>query len=907
MIPHIPNQRQSKTNVTKPFNELVSYIEENKGQEKQHPLSTDFENILNYATAPQDKATNEEKCIAIRTHGIADLSTAATEMNAVSARNTRCKDPAFHLILSWPEHEHPEHSAIFDAAEHAIKSLGLADHQYILAVHANTDNTHCHIAVNRIHPTTYRSHNIEWAKKTLHLAARESELKHNWTHDNGIYIVEVDAHNKKRITINPDHANSVSNALPHAHQDSDRETALPPWHDPDSLESWLKTDVSRALKRALPKLRDWNALHAWLAKHDIKLTDTGGGGMRLHAASTDTGEVLDLPASKGLRILKRSTLETRWGTYTAGATEPNPYIRSFPSDRTELTETGETAANKITPCIVPDLSHLTQSQLTKGINHVLKTAHDRGIPPNPAKQLLHAEPDRSIPPTHRRGSLHELSPGSLDGDGHNSEMLLPDSLRLHLGDGQPRQDPSLRRPGSSQESSRRSLTRDNSKREERREQRAAARADLRQRFSQYQRYVREGDADHWNSTKANQAVRNQAIKTIREETRAAKTEARKNQALNPAARLHVILAIDIESTRRKLQAEAHYQAKALALQATHQPPLGWREWLHEQANLGDQAALSALRGIVYQAQRDAKYSSEKGADIEEEKQEDNEEYRARKYRQLMARLLEEEKKEIAIRSANRNAMRPYEVDALLARYTGIQYRVTGNGNIEYSDRDGEHLFTDRGNRVTFDRARVTDEEIRLALVHAQQKYGKQITLTGDDPTFAARMARLADDMNITILNPELQLAIANHRDAKSLHITQATIITPTPIAPAIDTAHQEPAMQESEQNLNEQTPVEDTPEQRLRAMVLSIDPRATFIVPDPSDSQKSYTGPVAATLNSTDNSTTGFAQHIGRSTYALHPAPAPAHPTDTTLEVQYRNSQPVVTNVGLQKGKGRNE
>ena len=60
--------------------------------------------------------------------------------------------------------------------------------------------------------------------------------------------------------------------------------------------------------------------------------------------------------------------------------------------------------------------------------------------------------------------------------------------------------------------------------------------------------------------------------------------------------------------------------------------------------------------------------------------------------------------------------------------------------------------------------RVTDEEIRLALAHAEQKFGGRITLTGDDPAFTERMARLADDMGITVLNPELQPIIAAHRD-----------------------------------------------------------------------------------------------------------------------------------------------
>ena len=52
-------------------------------------------------------------------------------------------------------------------------------------MHGNTDNRHCHVAVSRIHPITFKSRNIEWAHKTLHYAARQSEIKHGWTVDNG--------------------------------------------------------------------------------------------------------------------------------------------------------------------------------------------------------------------------------------------------------------------------------------------------------------------------------------------------------------------------------------------------------------------------------------------------------------------------------------------------------------------------------------------------------------------------------------------------------------------------------------------------------------------------------------------------------------------------------------------------
>jgi hypothetical protein len=825
MLPIIPDQRKSSVTISKQFNDLVAYCQNSQQTEKLFAVtqSQKFGDILNYTTQQHDRRSNVEKCIAVRTHGVLDISTATMEMNAVAAKNTRCKAPAFHFVLTWPEHEYPDPADIFDAAEHAIKTLKLAEHQYVLAVHIDTDNIHCHVAVNRIHPKTFKSRNIEWAKKTLHLAARQSELKHGWTNDNGIYIVETSANGQKSIVLNSNIANAFNAKQGHAHSHEAKTNTLPTWHDPESLSAWIKTDVSRALKQALPMLHDWNALHDWLARYKIKLTDTGGGGMRIYATSSLTGEVVDLPASKGLRILKRAELEARWGKFAQGAVEPSRYIPSSASDRMELGET------------------------------------------NDGDDTLRTLPDKSISTSHRRVSLDELE-----------------------------SSPSI-------------LNRDDAIRETRKNQRAATRVDLRSRFVQYQRFVREGDTEHSLRTKSVRAERSLALKAMHVATKSAKQALRNNQTMSDAEKLHTAVSIFNDSTQLKLQISADFQAKNATLKATRLPPLGWRTWLHEQAKLGDQAALSALRGIVYQAQRDAKYSSEIAHDAEEtiDQEEITPENSARKFRQLMARLLDEERKEIAIRSAKLSDMRPYEADALLARYVGMQWRVTGNGNVAYSDIDAAHLFTDRGNRITFDRVLVTDEDICLALIHAQNKFGKQLTLSGQDSIFSERMARLADDMGMTILNPELQLAIENHRNAKALQAlntrVHASIMTNDP-------AMQEDNLQVSvamvAQPISEQS---QTVEALLRVKVLSMDPHAKFIIPDNADDKRTYTGLVVALINKNETQQPGFAQHIGRGLYALHPIAAPSDSNTVVIKVIYDSGQAVATVLKHEKMKGRNE
>lgn len=70
--------------------------------------------------------------------------------------------------------------------------------------------------------------------------------------------------------------------------------------------------------------------------------------------------------------------------------------------------------------------------------------------------------------------------------------------------------------------------------------------------------------------------------------------------------------------------------------------------------------------------------------------------------------------------------------------------------IAHCDDAGIHKFTDRVNRLTFDRVHVSDDEIRDVLTRAKERYGCPLHLTGDDQNFTARMARLAGEMGIEI-------------------------------------------------------------------------------------------------------------------------------------------------------------
>lgn len=79
------------------------------------------------------------------------------QMLATAARVTRCRDPIEHYVLSWQTGEKPTEQQFGRAVEIAVAELGLSECQAVWAVHGNTDNLHVHIAVNRVHPVTFKT------------------------------------------------------------------------------------------------------------------------------------------------------------------------------------------------------------------------------------------------------------------------------------------------------------------------------------------------------------------------------------------------------------------------------------------------------------------------------------------------------------------------------------------------------------------------------------------------------------------------------------------------------------------------------------------------------------------------------------------------------------------------------
>ncbi len=78
------------------------------------------------------------------------------EMISLAEESVRSRLPVSHWMMSWNENEIPTEQQITEAAQMFLKGMGLEGHQTPVAVHANTQNVHAHILVNRVHPDTLK-------------------------------------------------------------------------------------------------------------------------------------------------------------------------------------------------------------------------------------------------------------------------------------------------------------------------------------------------------------------------------------------------------------------------------------------------------------------------------------------------------------------------------------------------------------------------------------------------------------------------------------------------------------------------------------------------------------------------------------------------------------------------------
>lgn len=132
----------------------------------------------------RDRKKENEKVLFVdgRNFLCDDFESRQTEMVALAHACVRSKNPFRHYILSWQEGEHPKRDQVEQAVSIFLDELGFKDHQIMYALHDDTNNTHLHLVLNRVHPDTEKvaKPNRGFDIEAVHRAVARIEHAQGW-------------------------------------------------------------------------------------------------------------------------------------------------------------------------------------------------------------------------------------------------------------------------------------------------------------------------------------------------------------------------------------------------------------------------------------------------------------------------------------------------------------------------------------------------------------------------------------------------------------------------------------------------------------------------------------------------------------------------------------------------------
>lgn len=258
-----------------------------------------IDRLTAYVRAPERDSTTE-KCIYEGARGfISDTAHGQTaEMVALAEDAPRSKDPVGHYILSWRGGETPTPAQVEGAVDIMLDEFGLQSHQAIYGLHADTDNIHLHVVVNRVHPDTLQVVKINrgFDIEACHRAGARIEVAQGWT---------VEANKRYRV--------SAAGELERNHPASTDRRRAPSQQQLDAeIRTGEPSAARSAIERAAPILKTvetWAQLHAAFGDAGMVYRRKGSG-----AVVTIDGDVT-IKASRLARGASMAALQKRLGPY----------------------------------------------------------------------------------------------------------------------------------------------------------------------------------------------------------------------------------------------------------------------------------------------------------------------------------------------------------------------------------------------------------------------------------------------------------------------------------------------------------------------------------------------------------------------------------------------------------------
>ena len=213
---------------------------------------------------------------------------ALAEIANIQERNTSSKtDKTYHLIVSFPPGEKPTPAQLHDIEDKLCEAIGLADHQRISAVHNDKDHFHFHVAINKVHPQTFKTITPYFDQPRLQAACIELEKKHALTPTN---------HQM------PERSQGKLNG---------RAEAMELQGKQQSLIQWVRDEAGPALLKAQETGRGWQDLHKAAATYGLEIKPRGAG-LVIAVAGDKYARV---KPSEIDRRLSFGALTSKWGAF----------------------------------------------------------------------------------------------------------------------------------------------------------------------------------------------------------------------------------------------------------------------------------------------------------------------------------------------------------------------------------------------------------------------------------------------------------------------------------------------------------------------------------------------------------------------------------------------------------------
>ncbi len=249
--------------------------------------------LVEYITFDQEKECRVgDIMLANCRHDSPEL--AAREMAITQAMNKRSTvDKTYHLLVSFRAGEEPSPETLRRVEAALCAKLGFSEHQRIAVVHRDTDNTHMHIAINKVHPTRF----------TVQSPRRDFKA-----------LAEGCAELEKSLVLRPD------NHQPTGKTKGERQAGdMEAMTGQESLLGWIRRECLDGMKAAV----SWEALHSELAKAGLALALRGNGMVITDQAGNR------VKASDADRSFSKANLEKRFGPFQAPPTGLPPPVKRY--------------------------------------------------------------------------------------------------------------------------------------------------------------------------------------------------------------------------------------------------------------------------------------------------------------------------------------------------------------------------------------------------------------------------------------------------------------------------------------------------------------------------------------------------------------------------------------------------